>query len=59
MKFHYFFHKITQISFNIGLRILNLHTLGHPFPSAGHTILFKDYVRDDTIKSQNMFFLSP
>ena len=30
------FHKIAHISFNIGLRILNLHTLGHPFPSAGH-----------------------
>ena len=31
------FHKITHISFNIGLRILNVHTLGHPFPSAGHS----------------------
>ena len=30
------FHKITHISFNIGPRILNVHTLGHPFPSAGH-----------------------
>ena len=30
------FHKITHISFNIGPRMLNLHTLGHPFPSAGH-----------------------
>ena len=30
------FHKITHISFNIVPRILNLHTLGHPFPSAGH-----------------------
>ena len=30
------FIKITHISFNIGPRILNLHTLGHPFPSAGH-----------------------
>ena len=29
-------HKITHISFNIGPRILNVHTLGHPFPSAGH-----------------------
>ena len=30
------FHKINYISFNIGLRISNLHTLGHPFPLAGH-----------------------
>ena len=30
------FHEITHISFNIGLRILNLHTPGHPFPLAGH-----------------------
>ena len=30
------FHKISHISFNIGPRIWNLHTLGHPFPSAGH-----------------------
>ena len=30
------FHRITHISFNIGPRILNVHTLGHPFPSAGH-----------------------
>ena len=30
------FHKITHISFNIDPRILNVHTLGHPFPSAGH-----------------------
>ena len=30
------FHKIPHISFNIGPRILNVHTLGHPFPSAGH-----------------------
>ena len=30
------FHKITHISFNIGPRILNLHTLGHPFPLADH-----------------------
>ena len=30
------FHKMTHISFNIGPRILNLHTLGHPFPSAVH-----------------------
>ena len=34
------FHKITYISFNIGPRILNVHTLGHPFPSAGHIFLF-------------------
>ena len=27
------FHKI---SFNIGPQVLNVHTLGHPFPSAGH-----------------------
>ena len=30
------FNKITHISFNIGQRILNLHTMEHPFPSAGH-----------------------
>ena len=30
------FHKITHISFNIGPGILNVHTLGHPFLSAGH-----------------------
>ena len=30
------FHKITHISFNIGPRVLNAHTLGHPFPSAGY-----------------------
>ena len=29
-------NKITHISFIIGLRILNLHTLEHPFPLAGH-----------------------
>ena len=29
------FHKITHISF-IGLRMLNLHNLGHPSPLAGH-----------------------
>ena len=33
------FHKITHISFNIGLRMLNLHTLGHTFPLAGHILL--------------------
>ena len=33
------FDKIIHISFNIGLRILNLHTLGHRFPSAGHKYL--------------------
>ena len=31
------FHKITHISFNIGPGILNVHTLGHPVPSAGHS----------------------
>ena len=30
------FHEITHISFNIGQRISNLCTLGHPFPSDGH-----------------------
>ena len=35
------FHKSTHISFNIGLRMLNLHTLGHPFPSAGHIYSIK------------------
>ena len=35
------FHKITHISFNIGQRILNVHTLGHPFPSAGHVVFPK------------------
>ena len=30
------FHKITHISFNIGPRILNVHTMGNPFPLAGH-----------------------
>ena len=34
------FHEITHISFNIGPRILNVHTLGHPFPSAGHIYLY-------------------
>ena len=34
MKFSLFFYKINHISFNIGLRILNHHTLGHPLPSA-------------------------
>ena len=29
-------NKITHISFIIGLRILNLHTLEHPFPLSGH-----------------------
>ena len=32
------FDKIIHISFNIGPRILNLHTLGHPFISAGHLL---------------------
>ena len=36
------FHKITHISFNIGPRILNLCTLGHPFPSAGHIYVSKN-----------------
>ena len=36
------FHKIIHISFNIGPRILNVHTLGHPFPSAGH-ICFRKF----------------
>ena len=31
------FHETTHISFNIDPIILNVHTLGHPFPSAGHT----------------------
>ena len=30
------FHKITESSFNIGLRIMNLPTLGHLFPWAGY-----------------------
>ena len=34
------FHKITHISFNIGPRILNVHTMGHPFPLAGHNSRF-------------------
>ena len=30
------FHKIAHISFNIGQKVLNVHILGHRFPSAGH-----------------------
>ena len=33
------FHKSTHISFKIGLIMLNIHTLGHPFPLAGHIYL--------------------
>ena len=39
-EFFSIFHKITHISFNIGLRILNLHTAGHPFPLAGQIYVY-------------------
>ena len=38
------FHKITHISFNICPGILNVNSLGHPFPSAGH--IFLNYLLD-------------
>ena len=40
------FHKSTHISFNIRLRMLNLDTLGHPFPSAGHIYLYCFFSND-------------
>ena len=41
MKFSLFFIKLLIIiSFDIGLRMLNLHTLGHSFPLAGHIYIY-------------------
>ena len=37
-------HKFTQISLDIGPRILNLLTLEHPFPLAGHTIHLQEMI---------------
>ena len=39
MKFSLFFIKL--LISPIGQRILNLHTLEHPFPSAGRNIIMK------------------
>ena len=42
------FHKITHISFDIGFRMKNFHTLGHPFPLLGlhESRMMVDFIRE-------------